>query len=154
MENSQLSAEIGGLIPKIASLGLEQTELLGKIAEAERKLKELPEVIALEALRAQHLLQLAASQMEEQELRETAKETMMVAGVKDFTLLDGTKIAIQYTPGAIVIEDDSKVPEKYWKTKETKRIDKTALKKDFNAGEPFDQSIYVQKDVKLVISFK
>lgn len=79
---------------------------------------------------------------------------MMGQGVKDFTLLDGTKIAIQYTPGAIVIEDESKVPEKYWKTKETKSIDKTALKKDFNAGEPFDQSIYVQKDIKLVISFK
>jgi len=118
------------------------------------KIQELEEVVDLEAQIANYRLELLASETEEQELRESAKETMMVAGVKDFTLLDGTKIAIQYTPGAIVIEDESKVPEKYWKTKETKSIDKTALKKDFNAGEPFDQSIYVQKDVKLVISFK
>jgi len=78
---------------------------------------------------------------------------MLEAGLKNFHLANGTKIALQYTPGEIVIEDESKVPEKYWKEKVTKSIDKTALKKDFNAGEQFDQSIYVQKDIKLVITF-
>lgn len=153
MENSQLESLNGGIITQIEKLGNERIKTLWLIAQAEQALRELPEVIKLNKVIEDCRNSLAENEAKENELRETAKWLMLEAGLKDFHLANGTKIALQYTPGAIVIEDESKVPEKYWKEKVTKSIDKTALKKDFNAGEQFDQSIYVQKDIKLVITF-
>ena len=37
-------------------------------------------------------------------------------------------ISLQFTPGAIVIEEGAEVPEEYWKVKTTRDIDKIALK--------------------------
>ena len=54
---------------------------------------------------------------------------MLENDIKEITTLDGTTISLQFTPGAIVIEEGAEVPEEYWKVKTTRDIDKISLKK-------------------------
>jgi hypothetical protein len=56
---------------------------------------------------------------------------MLENDIKEITTLDGTTISLQFTPGAIVIEEGAEVPDEYWKVKTTRDIDKMALKRAF-----------------------
>ena len=79
---------------------------------------------------------------------------MLENDIKEITTLDGTTISLQFTPGAIVIEEGAEVPEEYWKVKTTRDIDKIALKKAFTEGKITDERIYIQKDCKFIIKQK
>jgi hypothetical protein len=77
---------------------------------------------------------------------------MISSGIKDFTMLDGTTIALHITPWSLTIDSGAVIPEEYYRVK--KEVDKTALKKAFNDGKITDPNIYISKDYKFVIKSK
>ena len=66
-------------------------------------------------------------------------------------MLDGTIVQINKTPGALIIEEGTTFDEKYYRVK--KEIDKTAIKKDFNAGIPLE-GCYIQSEYRFIIKSK
>ena len=66
-------------------------------------------------------------------------------------MLDGTIVQINKTPGALIIEEGATFDEKYYRVK--KEIDKTAIKKDFNAGIPLE-GCYIQSEYRFIIKSK
>ena len=62
------------------------------------ELDNLPEVIRLrEEIRTLEVEKRTAQQ-KEAELRDTGKQILLDSGMKEFTTLDGTTIAVQFTP--------------------------------------------------------
>lgn len=143
----ELQTHVESLVPTIQSLSLESMQLNTAILQKEIELKQSPLYLELQEMK--HKLEVV--NRKEEEMRNEAKQIMLENGVKKLTMLDGTEIQLNATPGSIVIEDESKVPEKYWKEKTTKSIDKITLKKDFNSGVELDPSIYIESTYNLVI---
>lgn len=151
---STIQTNVEGLVPSIQSLSLETLQLTGLIASKESELKNLPEVIRLEKELFDLKIKRRESENKESELREQGKMMMLENGIHDITTLDWTTISLQFTPGAIVIEEGAEVPDEYWKVKTTRDIDKMALKKAFSEWKIRDEKIYIQKDCKFIIKQK
>lgn len=151
---STIQKNIEGLVPTIQSLSLETLQLTGLIAQKELELKNLPEVIRLEKEIFDLMVEKRKLENKESELREQWKMMMLENDIKEITTLDGTTISLQFTPGAIVIEEGAEVPEEYWKVKTTRDIDKISLKKAFTEWKITDERIYIQKDCKFIIKQK
>lgn len=151
---STIQKNIEGLVPTVQALSLETLKLTGLIAQKEAELKNLPEVIRIEKEISDLKIKKRESENKENELREQWKMMMLENDIKEITTLDGTTISLQFTPGAIVIEEGAEVPEEYWKVKTTRDIDKIALKKAFTEGKITDERIYIQKDCKFIIKQK
>ena len=126
---STIQKNIEGLVPTVQALSLETLQLTGLIAQKELELKNLPEVIRLEKEIFDLMVEKRKLENKESELREQWKMMMLENDIKEITTLDGTTISLQFTPGAIVIEEGAEVPEEYWKVKTTRDIDKISLKK-------------------------
>lgn len=151
---STIQKNIEGLVPTIQSLSLETLQLTGLIAQKELELKNLPEVIRLEKEIFDLMVEKRKLENKESELREEWGMMMLQNDIKEITTLDGTTISLQFTPGAIVIEEGAEVPEEYWKVKTTRDIDKISLKKAFTEWKITDERIYIQKDCKFIIKQK
>jgi len=151
---STIQKNIEGLVPTVQALSLQTIQLTGMIAQKESELKNLPEVIRLEKEISDLKIKKRESENKENELREEWKLMMLVNDIKEITTLDGTTISLQFTPGAIVIEEGAEVPDEYWKVKTTRDIDKMALKKAFSEWKIRDEKIYIQKDCKFIIKQK
>ena len=151
---STIQKNIEGLVPTVQALSLQTIQLTGLIAQKESELKNLPEVIRLEKEISDLKIKKRESENKESELREEWKLMMLVNDIKEITTLDGTTISLQFTPGAIVIEEGAEVPDEYWKVKTTRDIDKMALKKAFSEWKIRDERIYIQKDCKFIIKQK
>lgn len=151
---STIQKNIEGLVPTVQALSLQTIQLTGLIAQKESELKNLPEVIRLEKEISDLKIKKRESENKENELREEWKLMMLVNDIKEITTLDGTTISLQFTPGAIVIEEGAEVPDEYWKVKTTRDIDKMALKKAFSEWKIRDERIYIQKDCKFIIKQK
>lgn len=151
---SNIQKNIEGLVPSIQSLSLETIQLTGLIAKKEAELKNLPEVIRLEKEIFDLMVEKRKLENKESELREQWKMMMLENDIKEITTLDGTTISLQFTPGAIVIEEGAEVPEEYWKVKTTRDVDKISLKKAFIEWKITDERIYIQKDCKFIIKQK
>lgn len=143
----ELQNHVESLVPTIQSLNLESMQLNTAILQKEIELKQSPLYLELQEMK--HKLEVV--NRKEEYIRNEAKQIMLEKWVKKLTMLDGTEIQLNATPWSIVIEDESKVPEKYWKEKTTKSIDKITLKKDFNSGVELDPSIYIESTYNLVI---
>jgi len=151
---STIQKNIEGLVPTVQALSLETLQLTGLIAQKELELKNLPEVIRLEKEIFDLMVEKRKLENKESELREQWKMMMLENDIKEITTLDGTTISLQFTPGAIVIEEGAEVPEEYWKVKTTRDIDKISLKKAFTEWKITDDRIYIQKDCKFIIKQK
>lgn len=151
---STIQKNVEGLVPSIQSLSLETIQLTGLIAQKELELKNLPEVIRLEKEIFDLMVEKRKLENKESELREQWKMMMLENDIKEITTLDGTTISLQFTPGAIVIEEGAEVPEEYWKVKTTRDVDKISLKKAFIEWKITDERIYIQKDCKFIIKQK
>jgi len=151
---STIQKNIEGLVPTVQALSLQTIQLTGMIAQKESELKNLPEVIRLEKEISDLKIKKRESENKENELREEWKLMMLENDIKEITTLDGTTISLQFTPGAIVIEEGAEVPDEYWKVKTTRDIDKMALKKAFSEWKIRDEKIYIQKDCKFIIKQK
>jgi len=151
---SNIQKNIEGLVPTVQALSLQTIQLTGLIAKKEAELKNLPEVIRLEKEIFDLMVEKRKLENKESELREQWKMMMLENDIKEITTLDGTTISLQFTPGAIVIEEGAEVPEEYWKVKTTRDIDKIALKKAFTEWKITDERIYIQKDCKFIIKQK
>lgn len=151
---STIQKNIEGLVPTVQALSLQTIQLTGMIAQKESELKNLPEVIRLEKEISDLKIKKRESENKESELREEWKLMMLENDIKEITTLDGTTISLQFTPGAIVIEEGAEVPDEYWKVKTTRDIDKMALKKAFSEWKIRDEKIYIQKDCKFIIKQK
>ena len=151
---STIQTNIEGLVPTVQALSLQNIQLTGLIAQKESELKNLPEVIRLEKELFDLKIKRKESENKESELREQGKQMMLVNDIKEITTLDGTTISLQFTPGAIVIEEGAEVPDEYWKVKTTRDIDKNALKRAFTEWKIRDEKIYIQKDCKFIIKQK
>ena len=151
---NSIQTNVEGLIPTIQALSLEQIQLSGKIATLETELANLPEVIRIE--KEIFALKLAKKESENKELklRNQGKDMMMMNNLKEFTTLNGTVVSIQFTPGALVVEDGAIIPDEYYKVKTTRDLDKKAVKEAFNEGKITDPRVYIQKDCKLNIKSK
>lgn len=150
--STQLQVE--GLIPSIQSLTLQATQIAWKIAEKERQLASIPEVIILTDEINDLRKSLSETQSKETELREQGKKIMLDNDMKEISMLDGTTIALHFTPWALVVEDESVVPEEFWKEKTTRSVDKTALKEAVKDGKFENEKVFIQKDCKFVIKNK
>lgn len=128
--------------------------LSGKIAEKEQELANLPQVIQLN----EEIRELKKSLLEKQSsdftLREQGKSLMLDNDLKEFTTLDGTTVALHFTPWALVVEEWAEIPESFYKVKTTRDLDKTAIKKAITDGTINDPKIYIQKDCKFVVKSK
>lgn len=151
---STIQKNIEGLVPTVQALSLETLQLTGLIAQKELELKNLPEVIRLEKEIFDLMVEKRKLENKESELREQWKMMMLENDIKEITTLDGTTISLQFTPGAIVIEEGAEVPEEYWKVKTTRDIDKISLKKALTEWKITDERIYIQKDCKFIIKQK
>lgn len=149
---TQLSP-IEWLVWNIQSLHLQSLQLASQITLKEKELAELPEVIRLnEEIRELKISQRKA-QEKEIELRDTWKKILLDSWMKEFTTLDGTTVAVQFTPWALVIDKEAVVPPQYFREKTTVEVDKVGLKRAITDGEVFEW-IYIQKDSKLVVKTK
>ena len=151
---NSIQTNVEGLIPTIQALSLEQIQLSGKIATLETELANLPEVIRIEKEIFALKLAKKESENKELELRNQGKDMMMMNNLKEFTTLNGTVVSIQFTPGALVVEDGAIIPDEYYKVKTTRDLDKKAVKEAFNEGKITDPRVYIQKDCKLNIKSK
>lgn len=144
---------IEGIIPKIQTLSLTQMQLNAKIVEKESELANLPDVIHLQS----EILELKKSkrevELEETGLRDEGKKILLDSWMKEFTTLDGTTVALQFTPWALVIWENAIVPPEYFREKTTVEVDKVGLKKAIGEGQEFDW-ISIVKESKLVIKQK
>lgn len=150
---STIQKNIEGLVPTVQALSLETLKLTGLIAQKEAELKNLPEVIRIEKEISDLKIKKRESENKENELREQWKMMMLENDIKEITTLDGTTISLQFTPGAIVIEEGAEVPEEYWKVKTTRDIDKIALRKSINDWIEFEW-IKIVKDCKFIVKTK
>jgi hypothetical protein len=148
----QIQTQVEGLIPRIQSLSYENLKITAQIAELEKALAEVPVVVKMNADIARLKRQYEVNAEAEIAFREEGKEMMVSSGIKDFTMLDGTTIALHITPGSLTIDAGAVIPEEYYRVK--KEVDKTALKKAFNDGKITDPNIYISKDYKFVIKSK
>lgn len=89
---------IEGLIPTIQSLGLQAIQLGSQITLKEKELAELPEVIRINAEIVELKKQKREAESQELTLREQGKQILLDSGMKEFTTLDGTTVALQFTP--------------------------------------------------------
>ena len=145
---NSIQTNVEWLIPNIQSLSLTQIQLSGQIATLESELANLEkEIFALKVSRKE-------AENKELELRNQGKDMMMMNNLKEFTTLDGTVVSIQFTPGALVVEDGAVIPDEYYKVKTTRDLDKKAVKEAFNEGKITDPRVYIQKDCKLNIKSK
>lgn len=145
---------IEGLIPSIQSHSLQSIQLGSQITLLEKELAELPDVLRINA----EILELRKlkreSEWQELTLREQGKQILLDSGMKEFTTLDGTTVALQFTPWALVIWEGATIPEGYMRVKTTEEVDKALIKKAIGDGVDFWPDIYIQKDSKLVIKQK
>lgn len=150
---TQITA-IEGLIPSIQSLSLQSLQVGSQITLKEKELSELPDVIRINAEIAELRKLKRESESQELTLREQGKQILIDSGMKEFTTLDGTTVALQFTPWALVIWEGATIPEGYMRVKTTEEVDKTAIKKAIGDGKDFWPDIYIQKEAKLVIKQK
>jgi hypothetical protein len=127
-----VQTNVEGLIPSIQSLSLSQIQISGQIEILEAELANLPEVIRIEKAIFDLKVQRKEAENKEIECRNQAKDMMMMNNLKEFTTLDGTVVSIQFTPGALVVEDGAEVPDEFYKIKTSRDLDKKALKEAFN----------------------
>ncbi len=144
---------IEGIIPKIQNLSLSQLTLGASIAQKESELANLPDAIRLQS----EIRELKKTQreewLEETALRDEGKKILLDSWMKEFTTLDGTTVALQFTPWALVIDEGATVPPEYMKEKTTVDVDKIGLKKAIWEWKEFDW-ISIVKESKLVIKQK
>lgn len=150
---TQITA-IEGLIPSIQSLSLQSLQVGSQITLKEKELSELPDVIRINSEIAELRKLKRESESQELTLREQGKQILIDSGMKEFTTLDGTTVALQFTPWALVIWEGATIPEGYMRVKTTEEVDKTAIKKAIGEGKDFWPDIYIQKEAKLVIKQK
>lgn len=142
-----------GLIPMVQSLSLQTIRLSSQITLKEAELANLPDVLRINAELAELRKLKREAESQENTLRDQGKQILIDSGMKEFTTLDGTTVALQFTPWALVISEGATVPSEYMRVKTTEEVDKTAIKKAITNGEIFDW-IFIQKDAKLVIKQK
>ncbi len=144
---------IEGIIPKIQNLSLSQLTLGASIAQKESELANLPDAIRLQS----EIRELKKTQreewLEETALRDEGKKILLDSWMKEVTTLDGTTVALQFTPWALVIDEGATVPPEYMKEKTTVDVDKIGLKKAIWEWKEFDW-ISIVKESKLVIKQK
>lgn len=145
---------IEGLVPNIQSLGLQVTQIGSQINLKEAELANLPDVIRINAEILELKKMKREAEMQELALRDEGKKILLDSGMKEFTMLDGTTVALQFTPGALVIGENATIPPEYLREKTTVDVDKTAIKKAIGEGKDFWPDIYIQKEAKLVIKQK
>lgn len=94
---TQITA-IEGLIPSIQSLSLQSLQVGSQITLKEKELSELPDVIRINAEIAELRKLKRESESQELTLRDQGKQILIDSGMKEFTTLDGTTVALQFTP--------------------------------------------------------
>jgi hypothetical protein len=99
------------------------------IKQKELELATLPEVMRLSEEIRNLKIEMRKAQEEEQGLRDTGKQILLDANIKEFKALDGTTVSLHFTPGSLVIEKDALIPKEYIRVKTTEEIDKISLKK-------------------------
>lgn len=145
---------IDGLVWNIQSCSLQAIQLGSQITLLEKELAELPDVIRINSEIAELRKMKREAEWQELALREQGKQILLDSGMKEFTTLDGTTVALQFTPWALVIWEGATVPTEYMRVKTTEEVDKTAIKKALGEWRDFWPDIYIQKDSKLVIKQK
>ena len=86
--------QIQGLIPSIQISVLNNSQLLTLIADREAELKNLPITLSI-----QHLKKiLREGEAKEQQLRDEGANIMLMNGLKEMKMLDGTIISLSKTP--------------------------------------------------------
>lgn len=140
-----------GLVPKITQLSLNSMQLSWDIARKKQELDNLPEVVRLRGEIRELEKSLNDTSTHIEALKDEWKNILLSAWLKEFTALDGTKVALSFTPWALVVEDGAKIPDEYYKVKTTRDLDKKALKDAITAGTFYDDKVFIQKDVKLLI---
>jgi len=139
--------QIQGLIPSIQISALNNSQLHALIADKEAELKNLPITLSI-----QHLKKiLREGEEKEQKLREEGADIMLMNGLKEMKMLDGTTISLSKTPWALVVSSEENIPAEYYNEKTTRTLDKMALKKAFIAGECLDPNVTVESTYKLII---
>ena len=141
---------LSGLVPAIEIVSLEAMKIKNEIVRLELQIGELEEVKSRQEQISLLKKNLYTTETLESQLREQGKEIMLQANLKEFKTLDGITLALQFSPWALLIEDESKVPDNFWNEKTTRTIDKIGLKKAIANGEAFEW-ITIEKDCKFLI---
>jgi len=139
--------QIQWLIPSIQNSALNNSQLHTLIADKEAELKRLPITQHINELKKL----LKEGESEEQQLREEGANIMLLNGLKEMKMLDGTIISLSKTPWALVVSSEENIPAEYYNEKTTRTLDKMALKKAFLAGECLDPNLTVEVTYKLII---
>lgn len=142
------------IVPQLQTLSISSMQLSQILENKKAELDNLPEVVRLRGEIRELEKLYSENESHINSLKEQGKEMLLSNWLKEFTALNGTTVALQFTPWALVVEDSSNIPDKFWKVKETRDIDKKALKSAIESGEFYDDKVYIQKDCKLLIKQK
>ena len=134
------------LVDKINAVQLEAMNLRKILWNKKEELETLPLYMEVKELEEK----IKATQNEDSELRNEAKQKMMEAGMKKFEALDGSIVQLNKKPWALIIEDEEKVPTEYKKEKVTLVINKKQLKQDIQEWLLIDW-VFINEDYTLVI---
>lgn len=137
------------LVNQIISLSATKSQLAAQIKELEETIHQSAEWENLQELKTS----MQEIETKENSMRETAKNHMLEKDLKKIELLNGMTVQLDATPGALIIEDESKVPDEYWKEKTTRAVDKTKLKADIKEGV-YVEWVSIEKDYKFKIISK
>lgn len=134
------------LVNQIISLSATKSQIASQIRDLEETIHQSAEWGKLQELKKT----LEYAEIQENEMRESAKNQMIEKDLKKIELMNGMTVQLDATPGALVIEDESKVPEEYWSKKIVSMVDKKKLKADIKEGV-FVEGVSIEKDYKFVI---
>lgn len=139
-----------GIVEQINTITIQSLTKRQELAKKKEELQNLELYQEIEDLESE----LSSLSKQDSELRETGKQLLLEKGIKKFEALDGTTIQLNKKPWALVIEDESKIPDHYKKAKTTISIDKATLKKDITSGEITIDGVSISEDYTLVINQK
>lgn len=149
--NMSTQIALTGIVPKIEEISLSSMKIKNSIRDLESELANIQRVNEIQYEILSFKKDLLSLERMEAELREQGKEIMMNSNLKEFKTLDWVTLSLQFSPWAIVIEDESKIPSEFFNEKTTRTVDKMALKKAVTEWTLQCPEIYIQKEVKFVI---
>ena len=143
---TEIQTRVDWLVANIISISGNKHKLQASLLELEEEMRNSILYNAIQKAKTE----LTLLEKREEELREQGKQQMIAWDFKVISLLSGMTVQLNASPGALKIEDESKVPDEYFKEKVTRSVDKIKLKEDIKQGI-YVEGVSIETDYKFII---
>lgn len=135
-----------GIVDNINNLTIQSIQKKQELTLKKQELQNLPLYLEIEKLEKE----IQEISKQDSELREQGKQILITSNLKMFQALDRTIVQLNKKPWALIIEDETKVPDNYRNIKTQIVIDKEKLKKDIKQGVIIEW-VSISEDYTLII---